>query len=81
MEGIIYQIKSYNIITFIFAKIQDVLKRTYLAEVQVHIHILCLYWDMFPCFNVQKTLYFSHTACAAAPLFTLCLKPESALIG
>ena len=34
----------------------------------------CLYWDMFPCFNVQKALYFSHTACAAAPL------PEPSLL-
>ena len=33
-----------------------------------------------PCFDVQKDLYFSHTACAAAPLFTLCLKPESSLL-
>jgi len=32
---------------------------------------------MSPCFNVQKALYFSHTACAAALLFTLCLKPEN----
>ena len=35
---------------------------------------------MSPCFNVQKALYFSHTACAAAPLFTLCLKPEPSLL-
>ena len=34
---------------------------------------------MSPCFNVQKALYFSHTACAAAPLFTLCLKPQPSL--
>ena len=35
---------------------------------------------MSPCFNVQKALYFSHTACVAAPLFTLCLKPEPSLL-
>ena len=35
---------------------------------------------MSPCFNVQKALYFSHTPCAAAPLFTLCLKPETSLL-
>ena len=33
------------------------------------------------CFNVQKALYLSHTASAASPLFTLCLKAQSALIG
>ena len=53
------------------------LKGPYYANVQVNISILCLY--MSPCFNVQKALYFSHTACAAAPLFTLCLKPEPSL--
>ena len=43
---------------------------------------------MFTFFNVQKMLYLSHTGCAAAPLFTLCLKrsvwapaQKSALIG
>ena len=35
---------------------------------------------MSPCFDVQKALHFSHTACAAAPLFTLCLKPEPSLL-
>ena len=30
------------------------------------IFVLCLYRDMFPCFNVQKALYFSHTACILA---------------
>jgi len=29
----------------------------------------------FTCFNVQKCIYFSHTACAAAPLFTLRQSP------
>ena len=42
--------------------------------------MLCLYWDISPCFSVQKALYFSRTACAAAPLFTLCLKPEPSLL-
>ena len=46
---------------------------------RLHICILCLYCDMFPCSNVQKALYLSHTACGAAPLFTLCLKPEPSL--
>ena len=32
----------------------------------------------YTCFNVQKGL--SHTACAAEPLFTLCLKPEPSLL-
>jgi len=41
---------------------------------------LSLYCDMFTCFNVQKALYLSHTACAAAPLFTLCLKAERSLL-
>ena len=57
------------------------LKGAYYANVQVHICMLCFYCDMSPCFNVQKGLYFSHTASAAAPLFTLCLKPEPSLIG
>ena len=56
------------------------LKRLYNAHFQVHICILILDWDMSPCFNVQKALYFSHNACAAAPLFTLCLKPEPSLL-
>ena len=30
---------------------------------------------------LKKTISFSHTACAAAPVFTLCLKPETSLIG
>ena len=41
---------------------------------------LCLYCDMFKYFNVQKALYISHTACAAVPIFTLCLKPEHRLL-
>ena len=45
-----------------------------------HCCMFCLYCDMFTCTNVQKGLYFSHTACAAAPLFTLCLKPEPSLL-
>ena len=45
-----------------------------------NICILCLYCDMFTRFNVQKPLYCSHTACAAASLFTLCLKPEPSLL-
>ena len=53
---------------------------TYSAHFQVHIYILNLYWDMSPGFLAQKALYFSHTACAAAPLFTLCLKPEPSLL-
>ena len=47
---------------------------------QGHICILSLSCDMSPCFNVQKALYFSHTACAASPLFTLCLKSEPSLL-
>jgi len=43
-------------------------------------HILCLYCDMYPCFFVQKGLYFSHTACAAGSLVTLRLKPEPSLL-
>ena len=35
-----------------------------------------LYFVPLLCFNIQKCLYCSHTACAVAPLFTLCLKPE-----
>ena len=56
------------------------LRMTPYAHFQVHIRILCLYYDMCPCFNVQKALYFSHTACGAAPLFTLCLQPEPSLL-
>ena len=52
----------------------------YNAHLQVHISFVCLYCDVLTCFNVQKALYFSHTACAAAPLFTLCLKPEPSLL-
>ena len=55
-------------------------KGPYYANVQVHICSLCLYCDIFPCLNVQKALYYFHTACAAAPLFTLCLKPEPSLL-
>ena len=40
------------------------------------IFVFCTSTVTFPCFNVQKGLYFSHTACAAAPLFTLGLKPD-----
>ena len=57
-----------------------VLKGHYYSDFQVHICILCVYSDMFTCFNIKKGLYFSHTACAAAPLFTLCLKPEPSLL-
>ena len=32
--------------------------------------IFSAYCDMFQCFNVQKALDCSHTACAAAPIFT-----------
>ena len=46
----------------------------------IYLCILSLYCDMSPCFHVLKALYFSHTACAAAPLFTLCLKPEPSLL-
>ena len=46
------------------------LKRTqYDANFQVHSCISCLYCDMFTWFHFQKGLYFSHTACATAPLF------------
>ena len=47
----------------------EMLKGTYYAHFQVRID-----------FNIQKDLYCSHTACAAAPLFTLCLKPEPSLL-
>ena len=47
---------------------------------QVYIYILCLYCDMFPCFYVKKVMYLSHTSCAAAPIFTLCHKPEPSLL-
>jgi len=49
------------------------LKGPYYAH--FHICMLCLYTVL----NVQKGMYFSHTACAAAPLFTLCLKPTKRL--
>ena len=49
------------------------LKGPHYAYFQVHISVLCLYC-------VQKGLYFSHTACATAPRFTLCLKPEPSML-
>ena len=51
------------------------LKGPWFALLMVHICILCLYCDMS-----QKALYLSHTACAAAPHFTLRLKPEPSLL-
>jgi len=55
------------------------LRGDYSDHVQVHIIVFSV-CDMSPCFNVQKALYLSHTTCAAAPLFTLCLKPEPSLL-
>ena len=49
----------------------------YYADFQAQMCMLCLYCDTF---NVQQALYFPHTACAAAPIFTLCLKPQASLL-
>ena len=58
---------------------ENILKRTYRAHSFKFILVFSV-CDMSQCFNVQKALYFSHTVCAAAPHFTLCLKPEPSLL-
>ena len=67
-------------IPYLTIPVGKILKGPYGDHFQVHICMLLLYCDMSPGFNVQKALYFSHTACTAAPLFTLCLKPEPSLL-
>ena len=80
-ERLGYQQVLSNMLKYFNANLfKKVVKEDILCSFSGHNCILSLYCDMSPCFNVQKALYFSHTAYAEEPLFTLCLKPEPSLL-